>query len=278
MFIECTHILDSGNNCKSPAVRGTSLCFQHTPHERPQVRRPRESEPLELPNLHNKSGILVAVTQVVFALAERRIQRSEADTLLHCLKFAARLMTELELAADSSPVAFDGTQYSRYSESAEHQSSCEPKVGSIAAQTSELDPLTAREASNSRPLQNEGAPSRPHPISARITPSPGAAWVGSNEPRLTSIPNAPFDPILKSAGIGATMRGTVRLPAVPRSPARRTACQLCIAFADERWDDPQLNHHPRGTWQKLGKSISPAAITNRDPPPKLENNNSGIRA
>jgi hypothetical protein len=207
MFIECTHILDSGNNCKSPAVRGTSLCFQHTPHERPQVRRPRESEPLELPNLHNKSGILVAVTQVVFALAERRIQRSEADTLLHCLKFAARLMTELELAADS-PVAFDDAQYSQYSKSAEHQSSCEPKVGSIAAQTSELDPRTAREGSNSRPLQNPGAPSKPHPTSARITPPSGAAWVGSNEPRLTSIPNAPFDPILKSAGIGAAKMGS----------------------------------------------------------------------
>ena len=110
MFTECTHTFDSGINCKSPAAHGTSLRFHHTPHQRPKVRRSPESEPLELPNLDDKSGILVAVTQIVHAFAERRIKRAEADTLFYGLKLASRLMTELDQASASYPIEVDDTQ------------------------------------------------------------------------------------------------------------------------------------------------------------------------
>lgn len=96
MFTECTHAHESGSTCKSPAIRGTSLCFNHTPHEEIKRHHPREYEPFELPNIYSKNGLLIAVVEVLKRLSMRRIKRSEADTLLFGLKFAERIMTKID--------------------------------------------------------------------------------------------------------------------------------------------------------------------------------------
>ena len=104
MPTECTHTLDSGANCKAPARTGSSFCHHHNPrtHLDPHPRQTRESEPLALPPLLDKCAILVAVNEVIQAASQRRIKCSEARTLLMALKFASRLMTEIDQAADSS--------------------------------------------------------------------------------------------------------------------------------------------------------------------------------
>ena len=98
MSTECTHTLDSGNKCHAPARTGSTFCHHHTPRIPldPHPREIRESEPVVLPPLNDKSAVLVAVTEIVHAASERRIKFSEARTLLMGLKLAARLMTELD--------------------------------------------------------------------------------------------------------------------------------------------------------------------------------------
>ena len=55
-----------------------------------------ESEPLYLPPLLDKRSMLGALNMVVQALGERRIKRSVAETLLSAIKFADRLVTEIQ--------------------------------------------------------------------------------------------------------------------------------------------------------------------------------------
>jgi len=107
MFTSCTHTHESGSTCQSPAIRGTSLCFNHTPHQNIKRRQHHEYEPFELPPLHSKNAVLVAISQVLNRLAMRRIKRSEADTFLRGLSLVARLMTELDESIPSYPAGDD---------------------------------------------------------------------------------------------------------------------------------------------------------------------------
>jgi len=103
MFQPCTHTHESGSTCKSPAVRGTSLCFQHTPHQPIKRRQPDEYQPFELGPLHSKTCIVGAITVVLNRLARRQIKCSEADTFLRGFSLLGRLMTEV----DESPADYE---------------------------------------------------------------------------------------------------------------------------------------------------------------------------
>ena len=98
MSAECAHTLNSGQKCHAPARNGSTFCHHHAPRPQldPHPRETPESEPITLPPLESKCAILVAINEVLEALAERRIKCSEARALLFGLKFAHRLMTELE--------------------------------------------------------------------------------------------------------------------------------------------------------------------------------------
>ena len=105
MPTECTHTLASGAKCQAPARTGSTFCHHHNQRQPldPHPRETPESEPLMLPPLHDKCAILVAVSEVIHAASERRIKCSEARTLLMALKFASRLMTEIDNTRFSSP-------------------------------------------------------------------------------------------------------------------------------------------------------------------------------
>jgi hypothetical protein len=142
MFTSCTHTHESGNTCKSPAVRGTSLCFNHTPHENIKRRHPREYEPIELPPLHNKQAILVALSVIIDRLALRRIRRSEADTLILGLKVAARIMTELDESMPSYP---SGADYSHPAKPDQLEPTLEAIREMVDSMAAELDGPTFKE-------------------------------------------------------------------------------------------------------------------------------------
>ena len=120
MSAECAHTLDSGKKCQAPARNGSTFCHHHAPriHLDPNPRERRESEPISLPPLEGKGNILVAINEVIDALAERRIKCAEARILLIGLKFADRLVTELEAQRRS----FSGSRERPASEDAPSQS------------------------------------------------------------------------------------------------------------------------------------------------------------
>jgi hypothetical protein len=98
MSTNCTHTLATGEACNAPAVSGTPFCRHHYPQL--PLKDPKPSPPVpekfELPPIRDKDSILAAIIEVLNAMADRRIKRSEAETFIHGLKFAARLMTEID--------------------------------------------------------------------------------------------------------------------------------------------------------------------------------------
>jgi len=100
MTPRCPQTLDNGQRCSALAINGSKYCRHHDPQRPPKPAREesRESEPLLLPPLFDKPSILAALNEVVQALAGGRIKHSVADTLLHAIKLAARLVTELDEA------------------------------------------------------------------------------------------------------------------------------------------------------------------------------------
>ena len=98
MSTQCTHTLATGEPCNAPAVSGTPFCRHHYPQL--PLKDPKPSPPVpekfELPPIRDKDSILAAIIEVLNAMADRRIKRSEAETFIRGLKFAARLMTEID--------------------------------------------------------------------------------------------------------------------------------------------------------------------------------------
>ena len=105
MSTQCAQTLASGEPCHAPAISTGSRCRHHDP-ERPR-KAARESQPLNLPPLVNKTNLLAAITEVLSAMGERRIKRSEGGTLLYGLQLAGRLMTELDQTIPNSYLADD---------------------------------------------------------------------------------------------------------------------------------------------------------------------------
>ena len=106
MSTRCLQALNNGEQCNAPAVNGTLFCRHHDPQreidfEREEERKLklRRSQPFTLPSFHDKVGVLEAIKAVLNGLADRVIKRSEAQTLLYGLKFAAQLMDEIEQAS-----------------------------------------------------------------------------------------------------------------------------------------------------------------------------------
>jgi hypothetical protein len=133
MFQQCTHILASGQRCQAPARTGTGLCRHHHPHK-PQ----REDRRFVLPPLSEPSSVLYAVTEVVQAMAERRIKRSEAATLLFGLRLTANLMNDIDRAARQAAIAGIEPEYNA-PEGFEERNMEEAKTMLSALQTSSVE-------------------------------------------------------------------------------------------------------------------------------------------
>jgi hypothetical protein len=84
MSPNCTQSLENGKSCNAPAMNGSKFCRHHDPQRppRPAKEESRESETLVLPSLEDKYSILLALDEIIHALAEGRIKRSVASTLI----------------------------------------------------------------------------------------------------------------------------------------------------------------------------------------------------
>src|SRR5512146_166399 len=104
MTPQCIQAIANGQTCKAPAVNGSRFCRHHDLMARKEAElmareesgsKSTDSEPLILPPLVDKPSILAALNVVLQALAEGRIKRSVADTLLSGIKLANRLVNEI---------------------------------------------------------------------------------------------------------------------------------------------------------------------------------------
>jgi len=93
----CSQSLRDGKQCNAPAVNGSNFCRHHDPQRpaRPLQEESSDKEPLILPPLTDKCSVLVALDEIIHALAEGRIKRSVAETLISAIKLVSRLMNEL---------------------------------------------------------------------------------------------------------------------------------------------------------------------------------------
>ena len=97
MSPNCTQSLENGKSCNAPAMNGSKFCRHHDPQRppRPAKEEARQSETLELPLLQDPYAVLLAMDMVVRALAEGRIKRPVADTLISGIKFCGHAIRKL---------------------------------------------------------------------------------------------------------------------------------------------------------------------------------------
>jgi hypothetical protein len=148
MAPRCYQSFENGQRCNAPAIHGSKYCLHHdqqTPQAKAKSDSP-EAETLTLPSLLDRPSMLAALNIVLQALAEGRIKRSVAETLLSGIKFAHRLMNKIAEAGETIlPIA----SYAQPQPSAIAASSDRPKadIFSLARYSepgSDLDPDTAR--------------------------------------------------------------------------------------------------------------------------------------
>jgi hypothetical protein len=104
MVPECRHIKTSGGKCGSPALRGKPYCYFHV---RLKQRAARPASPylaLELPALEDRGSIQIAISEVVSALADARIEPKRAGILLYALQIASSNARHSEEIVSSNSV------------------------------------------------------------------------------------------------------------------------------------------------------------------------------
>jgi len=140
--------MNNGEQCPTQALNGSKFCRYHDPYRplKESKAKSGEMEPLSLPPLVDKPSVLAALNEVVQALAEGRIKRSVADTLLSAIKLANRLITEI---AQAGPSVISTTTHLRPTAVALAASSDRPKAPfnpalRYPASQPDDDPSTAR--------------------------------------------------------------------------------------------------------------------------------------
>src|SRR5271170_5194261 len=90
MVPECRHIKTSGGKCGSPALRGRPYCYYHS-RLKERAAQPRSPYlAIELPaSLEDRGSIQLALSEIVTAIAESRIDPRRAGILLYALQIAS---------------------------------------------------------------------------------------------------------------------------------------------------------------------------------------------
>lgn len=89
----CGHIKTNGQQCGSPAIKDTQLCYFHG-----ETRKQRESEAAakaaDLPVLEDMHSLQLAVMRVCGLLASKAIEEKTARVLFDGLRLAQKTLTE----------------------------------------------------------------------------------------------------------------------------------------------------------------------------------------
>jgi len=94
MYLECRHIKPNGSKCHSPAMKEKPYCYYHIRVHKltlgassPAV--PYEQQDLEIPYLEDRAAVQIALSEVVSALAQRRIEFKRAALMIYALQVAS---------------------------------------------------------------------------------------------------------------------------------------------------------------------------------------------
>jgi len=88
MYTNCRHILPSGLQCQSPAMRGSAFCYYHGRRIPPRGQHPSTGHRVHMPATLDRNGITSAIHSVLQGLAAGRISARRASILLLGLKMA----------------------------------------------------------------------------------------------------------------------------------------------------------------------------------------------
>jgi hypothetical protein len=101
MFVECRHIKPRGTKCGSPALKGRPYCYYHDQlHTYTQDgRRDDNDKTFCLPSIEDASGIQLALTQVMNAMANHRLDSREGVRLIYGLQVALQALAQVAPAA-----------------------------------------------------------------------------------------------------------------------------------------------------------------------------------
>jgi len=93
----CRHIMPSGLNCKSPAMRGSAFCYFHGRSIPPARKSASSSEGrIQIPEVLDSNGFSRALRQVLQGLADCRISTRRASILLYGLQMASGQASEFD--------------------------------------------------------------------------------------------------------------------------------------------------------------------------------------
>jgi hypothetical protein len=99
---QCLHVMVSGAQCGSPAMRHNRFCYNHRRQHEQRIElnanRARNSRntPFSLPVLEDSDSIQLSLTKVMRLLAAGELDRKTASLMLYALQIA---ITNLQHAA-----------------------------------------------------------------------------------------------------------------------------------------------------------------------------------
>jgi hypothetical protein len=104
---QCRHIFTDGRRCASPCLRKEEFCYYHhttrRPVANPQQRRGRRSAfHLPLPDPNDRSGIQIAIGEVLQRIAANEIDPRRAGLLLYGLQIASLNLGKTQPATRTS--------------------------------------------------------------------------------------------------------------------------------------------------------------------------------
>jgi hypothetical protein len=91
MILRCRYIKTDGNVCGSIALNGRPYCYYHARlHTFAKAPSGQGEEPLVLPVLEDQRAIQLALTQIMTAIATKRIDRKQAALFFRGLQIAQK--------------------------------------------------------------------------------------------------------------------------------------------------------------------------------------------
>jgi hypothetical protein len=106
MFQECRHIKTNGSKCHAAALKGKPYCYYHVRLHGIMRRSaapiaPYEQRELEMPFLEDRGAVQIALSEIVGAIAGRRIDHKSAALIVYALQVASSNAKDMkDLVAD----------------------------------------------------------------------------------------------------------------------------------------------------------------------------------
>ncbi len=90
MYKECRHIFPDGSRCHAAALKDMPYCYHHDRIHRALLCQRSSKAKLDLPAFEDRGSILIALSQVICALADGRLDGTKAGRVIYALQVAAQ--------------------------------------------------------------------------------------------------------------------------------------------------------------------------------------------